>query len=328
LNARKSNGLERRYLLATLASLAGSAVYPTQAPAKTKVGVKGAPVGDISGTWTLGTYTEFRRPKELQSLVLTPAQAEAYEAPRRALGGMKAAKAGELGQAESEFNERGNGLARVNGQIRSSWIIDPEDGQIPYTAAAKARLGLDKDPPVERFDNPEDLNGSTRCLSNSAAGAPMMGAPDANLFEIIQTPGYVAILTEKYHDVRIVRLDRASRPNLNAQAWMGDSVGRWEGETLVVETQGFRRGVTGRGSGLYLTEYSRVFEQFTHIGLTTLLYSFTVEDPSLFTQAWRGEMAMDKARGRIFEYACHEGNYSLRSILAGARRAEATAKPK
>lgn len=317
--------LDRRLVLATLAGLAGFGADRAGASERAPARTRPSHTGDISGTWTLGSYTEFRRPKELKSLVLTPAEAEAYEAPRRALGGMKAAKDGEVGQAESEYNERGSALARVRGEIRSSWIVDPLDGQIPYTAAAKARLGLDKNPPVERLDNPEDLNGSTRCLANSAAGAPMMGAPDTNLFEILEVPGHVVILTEKYHDLRIIRLDRTARPDVNARAWMGDSVGRWEGDALVVETQGFRPGVTGRGNGLYLTEYSRVFEQFTRVAPATLLYAFTVEDPSLFTQAWRGEMALDRANGRLFEYACHEGNYSLRSILAGARRRQSTA---
>ena len=280
--------------------------------------------GDLTGVWTLGSYTDFQRPKELHSLVLTPAQADAYEAPRRALGGMPASKDGELGQAESEFNERGSGLARVNGEIRSSWIINPADGQIPYTAAAKARFGLDKDPPLDHFDNPEDLNGATRCVFNSAAGAPMMGNADSNLFEITETPGNVVILTEKFHDARIIRLGANLAPDLRAPAWLGDSVGHWEGKTLMVETAGFRPGDTWR-SRLHLSPSSRVTERFTRAGPKSLYYQFTVEDPTLFTQVWRGEMMLDRAKGRIFEYACHEGNYSMSGILAGARHEETEA---
>ena len=280
----------------------------------------------LDGVWTLGTYTDFQRPKELKALVLTPAEAEAYEAPRRALGGMLRDKEEGLGQSESEFNERGHALARVSGQIRSSWIVDPADGRVPYTAAAKARLGIDKEKPVERRDNPEDLSGPTRCLTNQAAGAPMLGAPDTNLFEILVTRDHVAIQTEKYHEVRIVRLGARERPDRRMGSWIGHSAGRWEGNVLVVETEGFRAGDTWRGAGLFLSEQSRVVERFTRLSPNTLLYQFTVEDPVLYTQAWRGEMVLDKAKGRIFEFACHEGNYGLTNILTGARYEEATAK--
>ena len=296
--------------------LAGAAQNAMAAPART---------GDLEGVWTLGTYTDFQRPKDLKALVLTPAEAEAYEAPRQALHGMVRETDGGVGQSESEFNERGQALARVAGQIRSSWIVDPANGQIPYTTEARARLGLGQDKPSDPKDNPEELNSLTRCLTNQAAGAPMFGAPDTNLFQIVQTPGHVAILTEKYHEVRVVRLAAGARPSLLTGAWIGDSVGRWEGKTLVVETTGFRAGDTVRGGGLHLSEHSRVVERFSRSGPDTLLYQYTVEDPSLFTQAWRGEMSLDRARGRIFEFACHEGNYSLPGILAGARHEEAMA---
>ena len=280
----------------------------------------------IDGVWTLGSYTDFQRPKELKALVLTPAEAEAYEAPRRALGGMLRDKEEGLGQSESEFNERGHALARVNGQIRSSWIVEPADGRIPYTAAARKRLGLDAEKRPERRDNPEELDGLTRCLTNQAAGAPMVGAPDTNLFEIIATPDHVAIQTEKYQEVRIVRLGVRDRPDRRLRSWIGHSVGRWEGATLVVETEGFRAGDTMRGAGLFLSESSRVVERFTRQGRDKLLYQFTVEDPDMYTQAWRGETVLDRAKGRIFEFACHEGNYGLANILGGARHEEATAK--
>lgn len=283
-------------------------------------------LGDIDGVWTLGTYTDFQRPKELHTLVLTPAEAEAYEAPRRALGGMLREGDEELGQSESEFNERGRALARVNGQIRSSWIVEPADGRIPYTAAARARLGLDKAGPPRRIENPEALDGRTRCLTNQAAGAPMQVAPDANLFEILTTPDHVAILTEKYHEVRIVGLGAREPADPRLGSWIGHSVGRWEGRTLVVETEGFRAGDTGRGSGLYLSQGSRVVERFTRQGPERLFYQFTVEDPAIYTQSWRGEMVLEKAKGRIFEFACHEGNYGLANILAGARQEEAAAQ--
>lgn len=285
------------------------------------------PIGNIEGVWTLGTFTDFQRPKELKALVLSQAEAEAYEAPRRALGGMIREKdGGGVGQSEAEFNERGHALARVDGQIRSSWIVEPADGRIPYTAETRTRLGLDQPDKKDRRDNPEDLNPLTRCLANQAAGAPMLGAPDANLFQIVQTPDHVAILTEKYGEVRVVRLGVPEPPERRITSWIGHSVGRWEGETLVVETEGFRNGDTIRGAGLVLSGHSRVVERFRRLSQDKLLYQFSVEDPTIFTQVWRGEIVLDKAPGRIFEFACHEGNYAIPNILAGARQEEQAAE--
>ena len=313
--------IDRRRLLAAASILAGDGLATAGRAAGAPVGRPG--VGrDLQGVWTLGSYTNLERPKELKALVLTPAEAEAYEAPRRALHGVPASKPGELGQQESEFNERGDGLARVRGEIRSSWIIDPPDGHIPYTAEAKARLGIYKPEAGRPIDNPEDLNGTTRCMGNTAAGAPMIGAPDTNLLQIVQTPTVIAILTEKYHDVRLVRMGVPAAP---VRSWLGESVGRWEGDTLVIETAGFRPGFTSRV--FWVSGDTRVVERLRRIDSGDLFYEFTVEDPSLFTRPWRGEMTLRPAKGAIFEYACHEGNYSLPSILRAARMADKTAKP-
>jgi hypothetical protein len=118
---------------------------------------------DLEGVWTTASYTDLQRPKSLPRLVVTPAEAEAYEAPLRALNGLAASAPGTVGQAENEFLDRGDGLARVKGQIRSSWIIDPPDGQIPWSPAARAR-GFDVFPPLQGLDNPEDRTGPERCL--------------------------------------------------------------------------------------------------------------------------------------------------------------------
>ena len=282
-------------------------------------GARGAPRRpDLEGTWTLASYTPLERPKSLKALVLTPAEAEAYEASLRALHGQPRAATDPVDQADSEYPERGDGLARVNGQIRSDWIVDPPDGLVPFTKAARARLGLDKE--ASSADNPEDLNGPTRCVANAAAGAPMIGAPDANVFQIVQTRDAVAIVTEKYHDVRIVRL--AAAGPAQPPSWLGDSVGRWDGRTLVVATAGVMPGEVIRGTHLYRSPTTRVVERFTRAAPDALLYQFTVADPALYTQPWRGEITLRPANGPMFEFACHEGNYSLPGILAGARREE------
>ena len=318
--------IDRRRLLAAASLYFGGApavaARPAVDPGPGRPGPGSAPGRSLEGVWTLESYTNLERPKELRALVLTAAEAEAYEAPRRALHGMPASKPGEPGQQESEFNERGEGLARVGGEIRSSWIVDPPDGLIPYTAAAKARLGVGKPPTEARMDNPEDLSGATRCMGNFAAGAPMIGAPDTNLFQIVQTPAAIAILTEKYHDVRIVRLGGTAAA---VRSWLGESIGRWDGDTLVIDTTGLRPGFTSRG--FWVSGDTRVVERLRRIGAAELLYEFTVEDPSLFSRPWRGEMSLHPAKGAIYEYACHEGNYSLPSILRAARMADKPARP-
>lgn len=310
--------VKRRALLAAGLSLAGGAAALAKAkPNPGKLGPR-----DLEGAWTLGSYTDLERPAALKSLVLTPAEAEAYEAPRRRLRGMPPPAADDaLGQAEAEFNERGDGLARVKGQIRSSWIVDPPDGKIPFTAAGLAALAAAR---AERYDDPETLNGTTRCLANAAAGAPMAGAPDANLFQIVQTPAWVVIVTEKYHEARIIRIvgDAQAPGPPQPPQWTGDGVGHWEGATLVVATAGQRPGVVQRGGRLLAAPTTRVVERFRRSGPGELYYQFTVEDPVLYSQAWRGEMTIHRAPGRMFEFACHEANYSLAGILAGARRAE------
>jgi hypothetical protein len=276
---------------------------------------------DLEGVWTSASYTELQRPKSLPRLVLTPAEAEAYEAPLRALGGMSPSPPGEVGQAENEYIDRGEGLARVKGQIRSSWIVDPPDGRIPWSATALARR-YDVFPPVQGLGNPEERIGPERCLASVAGGAPIVGAPDSNHFQILTTRNAVVILSEKYHDARIVRLGGGRDLPPMPRSWLGDSVGRWEGDTLVVETTGFHPGVTSRGFLMFATDATHVVERFTRLGPDELFYEFTIDDPVLFTRPWRAEMSFPAARGRIFEYACHEGNYSLRGILAGARREE------
>jgi len=284
---------------------------------------RGFPKRDFTGLWSNASYTDFERPAELKTLVVTPAEAEAFEASRRATFGMPASKPGEVGQAESEFNERGQGLARVHGEIRSSWIIDPPNGHIPYTPQALAMLGFDKTPRPESFDNPEDRPHGERCLASLASGAPMMIGADTNHFLFVQTKDVLAIYCEKYHDVRMIRLDGAPRPTPLVRSWMGDSVGGWDGDTLVVETVGFRPGLTSRGFRFYLSGDGRVVERFTRTAADAFFYEFSVEDPTLFSQVWKGEITWETAQGQIYEYACHEGNYAVRSILSAARQAEA-----
>ena len=280
------------------------------------------PLG-LDGVWTMASYTDLERPKGVTNLVLTDAEAKALEAPRRALNGVLP-NPDPVGQGENEFTDRGTGFARVKGQLRSSWIVEPADGRIPWRPEVYARLHLERPPLYTPTDNPEEMNGPNRCTASYAAGAPMAVGPDTNLLQIVTTPDAVAILSEKYHDARIVRLWRPGepRPQPLPPSLLGDGVGHWDGATLVVETTGFRPGETDRNQHLFFSGTSGVTERFTRLGAGELLYEFTVTDPALYTRPWRAEMVFKTAAGRIFEYACHEGNRSLPGILAGARREE------
>lgn len=270
---------------------------------------------DLTGVWTNGSFTMLERPKEFTTLVVGEAEAEAWEAPRRALKGVLPTEF-PLGQAEAEYPETGPGLARIRGQIRTSWITDPPDGKLPWTPEARIRYAIGK-PPVERFDNIEERPTAERCLTPFGSFAPIMNSPDTNYVQIVQTPRCVAIVAEKNHDARIVKLDAAPTPPDAPPVWMGHSVGRWEGATLVVENSRMR---FTRVRGLILTESARVVERFTRSGPDEITYLFEVTDPALFTRGWSGEMLFRRADDPLYEFACHEGNYSLPSMLSAARQ--------
>ncbi len=315
--------IDRRGLLVAAAAFAGAGGAAWARPR-----ARPAPAHDLTGTWTNAWYTKLERPKAFKALAATAAEAEAYEAPRRAHHGELISPKDLLGQNESEFPDNGPGLAHIRGEIRSSWIVDPPDGKIPWTAEARERLYIGKELP-ENYDNVEARETDERCLTTPGAVAPLLNSHDANLIQLVQTPGWLAIIGEKNHEVRLVRLGVAD-PGAEARAagirsWMGVSIGRWEGATLVVETTGLRAGVTKITDKVYLSDRSRVVERFTRTGPAEITYLFEVEDSALFTRPWRGEMVFRPAEGPIYEYACHEGNYSLPSILAAARQEEKAA---
>jgi hypothetical protein len=215
-------------------------------------------------------------------------------------------------------------------------VVDPPDGRVPPTIpAARQRAvadygrptsdaGESNDRDLERtpgaYDDPERRPLGERCILGfgSTSGPPAL--PDYfynNLHQIVQTPNSIMILTEMVHDARIVRMNAQHLPK-NMRFWMGDSVGHWEGDTLVVDTTNFTDKTRFRGS----TENLHVIERFTRTSDRTLLYRFTVEDPNTWERPWTGEMTWPATDSHIYEYACHEGNYSLKDILKGARLRE------
>jgi len=157
-----------------------------------------------------------------------------------------------------------------------------------------------------------------------AAGPPMLNAPYSNLYQIVQTRDDVAISMEANHEVRIIRLTATGHLPAHIRPWMGDSIGRWEGETLVVETTNRNAAEElKQPNGLYISKDAKVTERFTRTAQDRLLYEFTVEDPAAYSRTWRAQMVFETAKGPTYEYACHEGNYAMRGILAGARQEEA-----
>ncbi|MCR5875068.1 hypothetical protein LRS10_13280 [Phenylobacterium sp. J426] len=204
--------------------------------------------------------------------------------------------------------------------------MDPADGRLPYTAQGRRLYEATLQKARNTFDGPESRPLGERCILGfgSTAGPPMLNVLYNNHYQIQQTPDHVVIVVEMNHDARIIPLK--AEPPPPGTPWMGWSVGRWEGDTLVVETRNFNPGESLRpyfGASLFLSPQARVTERFTRISPTQILYDFSVDDPGIYARTWRAEMPLNAARGPVYEYACHEGNYSLPGILAGARKAEA-----
>ena len=289
---------------------------------------------DLQGTWTNATITALERPNQFDRLVLT--EAEATEWDRRTAGffesidnvpeeGLEAG--GDVGGYNSFWMDPGTRALRVDGEARSSIITSPDSGKLPYRLGARIKLINFMGNVINGFDGPEQRPLGERCVVGfgSTGGPPMLPVLYNNNYQIVQTPDYVMIHVEMNHDARIIRLG-GEHPPAQVRPWMGDSIGRWEDDTLVVETTNFHPGQTFRAAikhQLLLSPEGVVTETLRRVGEAEIKYSFEVQDPTLYTEAWRGEVSFRPADGRIYEYACHEGNYALPGILAGARREEA-----
>jgi hypothetical protein len=204
--------------------------------------------------------------------------------------------------------------------MRTSIIVDPPDGRIPpLTAEAEKRAEETRTWMQEHStDGPEGRSLAERCLSWTTAGPPMLPGPYNNDFQIFQAPGYVVILNEMIHDARTIPLDGRPHVSQDIREWLGDSRGHWEGNTLVVDTANFTGEYSFRGSDAHL----HVIERFTRVSPDVIQYEFTVDDPTAFTRSWTARIPFNKTSERVYEYACHEGNYAMTDILAGARAAE------
>ncbi len=293
---------------------------------------------DLQGTWTNATYTPLQRQADIDALVLTPEQARAlvterdafyedYDNPEKVDG--KLAEADDPGGYNTAWMDEGSDLAVVDGEYRSSIIVDPEDGQIPYRLSA--RWGMFKSfIQLTRFDGPEVRPLGERCIVGfgSTGGPPMLPVLYNNNYQIVQNRDHVLILVEMNHDVRTVRLN-SKHPPARVKKWLGDSIGWWEDNTLVVETTNFHPGQGVRAATkhqLYSSENLKVTERFTRVAADRINYQFAMHDPEIYSQVWHGELPLRQTQDSIYEYACHEGNYAMGGILKGARLEESQGK--
>ena len=315
-----------------------------------------AAIPDLSGTYDIATITPLERPAQFgETLELSPelarkmaAEIAAYkqadlevsdpnrEAPPKGGDGSTGA-AGNVGGYNTFWIDNGDNAFMINGSYRTSILTEPGDGQRPAMTAQGMRraaerramfrdnkgdawwMGLEGKGP---YDDPESRTLSDRCLLGfgSTGGPPMLPTLYNNLKRIVQTPDHVMILVEMVHDARIVRLNSEHAPD-SVRKWLGDSIGWWEGDTLVVDTTNF----TDSPALSLATRDLHVVERFRRLDDATLLYSFVVEDPNTWSAPWGGEYPWPSTDSQVYEYACHEGNYAMEGILRGARLLEAEA---
>ncbi len=332
-------------LSAMLVALAAPALAQSSAEGPMR-GANGKP--SFSGVWTNGTGTRLERPANFSELVVPKAEADALEAAAhersRAADAPSDLTAGAFRDANSVagynsfWTDPGIGLARVRGEARSSYIVAPANGKIPFrdratSLALPIREGVEYRSGEGAYEGPEDLPLRERCLiAQSDGGGPvMLNGLYNNNYEFHLTADHLVILVEMVHDARIIPIyasaavARAAHKPAVIKPWLGDSVAWWDGDTLVAETRNVHPVQSSR-TQTPLSPEGKVTERFTRIAADELLYQFSVEDPVHYTEAWSGEYAFKPGKGVIYEYACHEGNYSMDGILAGARMKEIAAK--
>ena len=315
------------FLLVSL-SLASGPAYSQQGE---NLGSGGIP--DLQGVYSIATVTMLERGEQFGGeLVISAEQAEAVGETGASylddlvsnVGGAEA----QVGGYNTFWMDPGERMAVIDGEIRSSIIVEPEDGRLPWAAGAQRRIfrGMRAQ---GAFDGPEVRPMGERCLVGfgSSGGPPMLPVLYNNHSQIVQTDDYVMILAEMNHDARIIRLKDSQHDEMHK--WLGDSFGYYDGDTLVVETTNFHVQEGFRGAlrhFFYLSADAKITEEFSRLDENTLLYRFTVDDPVVYSRPWSGELPMNAVEDRIYEYACHEGNYALPGILAGARRQELQAE--
>jgi hypothetical protein len=274
---------------------------------------------DMQGVWVAPNSTPLQRPPGFSTLVLDEAQAA------KLLAALEARSEDRTTPTEPTDYFDPHSIERVRGQLRSSIIVDPPDGLIPGNDLYKQRVARARADVLSAMDGPEQRPAAERCLGSQTAQPPILSIrAGVNLHQIVQTADSFVFASEFASAARIIRLNAQPLPAA-VTSWLGDSIGRWEGDVLVVATRGFTPSDHFRNapSGDFLvTPRTVVTERFARVAPDRIDYTFTVEDPTYYTQPWTGESHFLRRDERLLEYACHEGNYSLVHILEGARERE------
>jgi hypothetical protein len=285
----------------------------------------------LEGNWTNATLTSLQRPERFKGPTIAAQDIERETSNHPQVVRQRTddqqdetttRDGSDLGRGRG-YNafwiDPGMSYNRVRGEYRTSFIVDPPDGQIPLLDSVRAARG---DARLRGFDGPEARPLGERCIINSgSAGPPLMTYLYNNNFEFVQSAGHFLIRAEMNNYARIVRIGGTHLPK-TIRPIHGDSIGRWEGDTLVVETTNFHP--HHANGNIALTEHARVTERFTRYSKDQILYQFTVADPTRYAQAWHGEYSFNATPTLVYEYGCHEGNYALSGVLAGARAQEKT----
>jgi hypothetical protein len=273
---------------------------------------------DMQGIWQNSNLTPLERPQEFAQLMITEADAKRLEVQYYLdFGGRNKPNDPGIALEVRSFEP-------IRGELRSSQIIDPQDGKIPWRDGYKDQIVALQRAVLNAFDNPEQRPAPERCLSSNGA-PPMQSTADANMFQLVQTAAITVILSEFIHDARIVRMNGAHSPGV-ITSWLGDSIGWWEGNTLVIETKYFSPSSAVRSSARHfflVSPQTTVIERFSRVSENELNYVFNVADPTYYTRDWTAETSLRRSRKRMYEFACHEGNYSVRDMLEATRAQDA-----
>ena len=310
----------RALLVAVAGVVASSGSAAAQEPPRTEWGD-----ANLQGTWDFRTITPLERPEELGDKAFLTSE-EAAEREQAAVDrdirlwereAQRTEAGGNVGGYNNFWMDNGT---RVIDTLRTSLIIDPPNGRLPeLTEEGQERFRIHRGSfTFELPENYTDLNTSDRCIQGFNAGPPIRPVAYNQNVQIFQTPDRLALLTEMVHTTRIIPIDGQPHLDDSVRQWSGDSRGRWEGDTLVVETKNFAQKRRWRGS----TESMTLVERFRRVDEDTLEYEYTVTDPDTWKAPWTVNLPMVKSDLPLYEYACHEGNYSMQQMLSGARALE------
>jgi hypothetical protein len=277
---------------------------------------------DLQGYWTNNSYTPLERPQNVTKEWYTPEEAVAA-AKRSAEREATQTEPGTVADVHYDFTQFGldRSQTRLTNNLRTSIIIEPANGRMPPVTAEgqkrAAQRAAERKAAGPQYDQVQNISIGSRCVFSNP-GPPMLPPGYNPAYQIVQSPGYVTILVEMLHETRVIPLDGSPQPPAGVRSWLGSSRGRWEGNTLVVETTNFNDKAAFRGS----SENMKVIERFTRLSDDEIQYEFTVHDPATWEVPWKGTMPFVKINGPVFEHACHEGNYGIANTLAAVRLEE------